>query len=121
VQKPRSKPGLADMMVWSEEAYQKVSEVVNGAFLSIKEKKNLRQLTKSDIADLEQLKIDVFTNLDIMSDVTANCVYENLSAGVRTPVEFQGMLEAREVSTDKLNIDNYRKRVIGVYIEYLYP
>ena len=56
-----------------------------------------------------------------MSDVPANCVHKNLSAGVRTPVEFQGMLEAREVSTDKLNIDNYRKRVIGVYIEYLHP
>ena len=119
VQKPRSKPGLADTMVWSEDAYNKVSEVVNGAFLNIKDKKNLRQLTKSDVADLEQLKLDVFTNLEILSEVDVDSIYTSLSVGARTPQDFKDMLESREVNTHDLNIDSYRRHVIGAYLEYL--
>ena len=106
-------------MVWSEDAYNKVSEVVNGAFLNIKDKKNLRQLTKSDVADLEQLKLDVFTNLEILSEVDVDSIYTSLSVGARTPQDFKDMLESREVNTHDLNIDSYRRHVIGAYLEYL--
>ena len=119
VDKPRSKPGLAEMVVWSEEAFQKVSEVVNDAFLNIKNKKNLRQLTKSDISDLEKLKLDVFVNLELLAPVTTDIVHAALSGGLQAPAAFKKMLDDQGVNTQSMNIEPYRKHAIGLYLEYL--
>lgn len=119
VDKPRSKPGVAELVVWTDEAFQEVSEIVNEAFLEIKQKKNLRQLTKSDVADLEKLKLDVFVNLELLAPVTANVVYEIMSGGHQAPTSFRTMLEDQGVTTQNMNIEPYRKRAVGLYIEYL--
>ena len=117
---PKSKPGLADVLTWTHDAFAHISDIVNDAFLNTKGKKNLRQLTKSDVADLESLKVDVFTNLDLLSNVTSTSIYNILSEGLRAPVEFRQALADSNISTDTMHIDAYRRSTIGIYIEYLY-
>jgi hypothetical protein len=119
VDKPRSKPGLAETITWSHDAFSQISEIVNDAFLSVKKKKNLRQLTKSDIMDLENLKLDVLTNIDPMAEVTADVIFHKLSTGAQSPKLFKNILESKGVTTSNMSIDSYRQYAIGCYIEFL--
>ncbi|NDB60276.1 hypothetical protein EB001_17755, partial [bacterium] len=92
IDKPRSKPGVAELVVWAEGAWDDISDILNDAFLNHTSKKNLRQLTKAEINDLEQLKLDVFTNIQPMSDVSIEAVYKLLSSKAQTPASFQSLL-----------------------------
>jgi hypothetical protein len=119
VDKPKSKPGVAALFVWTEEAFSEISDVVNDAFLSINKKKNLRQLTKSDVTDLESLKMDVFTNTELLSEVTPESVMNTLAQGLITPAEFRQILDKSQINVENMSIDAYRRRAIGAYIEFL--
>ena len=117
VDKPKSKPGVAEMVVWTSEAFAKISEVVNEAFLKTHNKKNLRQLTKADVSSLEQLKVDIFTSVPLLDTVTAGSIYKSLSSGQRAPSDFTSEMSKRNINTDAMNIESYRQNVIGLYIE----
>lgn len=117
VQKPKSTPGLADMIVWSENAWNSVSDIVTNAYLKSNSKKNLRQLTKSQVKDLEQLKLDVFTNLDINDSVDEKIVYSKIKSGVKTPSDFTKNLKSNNISVDSMAIDNYRAYILGLFVE----
>ena len=117
-EKPRSKPSLAQTIVFAEESWAKVSDVITNAFLQLNNKKNLRQLTKSQFKDLEQLKLDVFTNLNIGDHVSDASVLNSLKSNVKTPHEICERLKSENIDIDTMNIDTYRKHVIGCYIEH---
>lgn len=117
VDKPKSKPGVAELVVWSESAWNKVSATLTNAYLSTHNKKNLRQLTKSQFNDLEQLKLDVFTNLVILSDVTDESIFSILQSGMRTSKAFMDKLKSYNINMDNMTIDNYRRYIIGQYVE----
>ena len=85
VEKPRSKPSVAECFVYAEESWSKISEVVTKAFLEVNQKKNMRQLTKAQFADLEKLKLDIFTNFDIGDDVSEASIYKSLKNNVKAP------------------------------------
>ena len=119
VEKPKSKPGLAETIVWAEDSWNKVSSVVNDAFLNIKGKKNLRQLTKADVSDLEKVTLDVFTNIPTMSDVDASLVHQILSSNQKSPKDFNQTLAENSVSTENMSIDNYRRNIVGLFVEYI--
>ena len=119
VDKPKSKPGVADLFVWTEEAFSEISDIVNDAFLSINKKKNLRQLTKAEVSDLEMLKMDVFTNTELLSEVTAESVTTILSQGLTTPLEFRQRLQNSQINVENMSIDAYRRRAIGAYVEFI--
>ena len=118
VEKPRSKPSVAEAFVYAEESWAKVSEVITKAFLDINNKKNMRQLTKSQFADLEKLKLDIFTNFDIGDDVSDDSIYKSLKSNVKTPKVFSEDLEAKNINIENMNIDTYRKYIIGSYIDH---
>ena len=118
VDKPKSKPGLADLISWSQSSFVQISDIVNSAFLSVKKKRNLRQLTKADVADLESLKVDILTNLTPLSEVTAEVVHAHLVSGSRSPRDFRDSLLERGVNTNSMNIETYRQHVIGSYVDY---
>jgi hypothetical protein len=61
--KPRTKPGQATLLVWSNEAQKSISNIVNPALLNFYQKKNLRELTKAELMDLEDIKFKVLCNL----------------------------------------------------------
>tara|TARA_B100001564_G_scaffold343273_1_gene339687 strand:- start:403 stop:2415 length:2013 start_codon:yes stop_codon:yes gene_type:complete len=117
VETPKSSPGLAKTIVWAEGAWNKVSETLNNAFLKSHGKRNLRQLTKAQVKDLEQLKLDVFTNLDIDIKVDDSVVVNTLKSGKTTSQEFKDMLKHSDVNIDDMTIEDYRKNVIGLFVE----
>lgn len=117
VEKPRSKPGVAELIVWAEESWDTISDTLNSAFLGLKSKKNLRQLTKAEVLDLEQLKLDVLTNLDILQEVNSDIITSILSSNLKTPIAFSSALKDHNINIENMSIDKYRRSLIGLYIE----
>ena len=118
VDTPKSKPGTAEFILWSNEAFEKISEITNKAFLINKNKTNLRNLTKAEAFDLENLKIDILCSLPIMSKVTPKAVIDILKAGKRASKAFSKMLHDNNISRETMNIETYRKHAISMYIAY---
>lgn len=108
---------MAELVVWAEEAWDNISDVLNNAFLSHKNKKNLRQLTKAEVNDLEQLKLDVLTNIDLLSRVDAQSIHKVLASKCITPKAFKDALVTNDISLDTMNIDKYRRNIIGLFIQ----
>ena len=119
IAKPKSTPGVAELIVWSEENWDFISENLTDAFLSTLGKKNSRQLTKAEVSDLEQLKLDVFTNIEPMASVNAETIRNILSAQKKTPSDFKDILKDQGISLDTMSMEKYRRSTIGTYIEYL--
>lgn len=117
VANPRSKPGVAELLVWAESAWDKTSEILNNSYLGFKDKKNLRQLTKAEVNDLEQLKIDIFTNLPILQNVTAEAIQDILIQKKTTPESFKNLIKERDINIDNMTIENYRRNIVGLFIE----
>lgn len=116
-EQPRTKPGVAEFVYWAESTWKEISDVLTDAYLNSKSKKNLRQLTKSEVLELEKLKIDVLTNVELMSDVNANSVRDILISKKTTPKAFSSVLESNDVNPESMNIDKYRMKVISLYIQ----
>ena len=117
VANPKSKPGVAELLVWAEASWDNISGVINNAFLNCHNKKNLRQLTKLEASSLEQLKVDVLTNLPLMQPATTESIHSILNTKKTTPKEFMALLDSQNVNTDHMTIDNYRRNIIGLFIE----
>jgi len=117
VDKPKSKPGVAELVVWAEETWDNISDVLNNAFLNHKNKKNLRQLTKAEVNDLEQLKLDVLTNIDLLSKVDTKSIHKVLASKHTTPKDFKDALINNDISLDTMSIDKYRRNIIGLFIQ----
>jgi len=117
---PKSNPGVAEMMIWAEASFDKISTVVNEAFIASSEKKNLRQLTKAEINNLEQLKVDIFTNLDMLQKVDNTTIVAKIKENSRTPKSFANMIKEKNLSVD-MGIDLFRKNIICLYIESKMP
>ena len=116
---PKSKPGLADLIVWSQNAFDIISETVTEAYLKMSNKKNLRQVTKSEMEGLEKIKLDVLSNIDPLGEVTEESIHEKLFSGCLLPADFGNLLSEERIHPSSMAIDAYRKRVVGCYIEYL--
>jgi hypothetical protein len=114
---PKKKPGVAEFVYWAEESWKEISDVLTNAYLNSKSKKNLRQLTKSEVKELEKFKVDVLTNLDIMSEVNATSIRDILSENRKTPTAFASVLQEESINPESMNIDKYRMRVISLYIQ----
>lgn len=117
VDTPRSNPGVAELIVWSENAWNKVSACLNNAYLNLHSKKNLRQLTKAQFNDLEQLKLDVFTNLELLSSVDDSQIFGILNKKLKASKAFMDDLKSSNINIENMNIDNYRRYVIGKFLE----
>jgi hypothetical protein len=114
---PKSKPGVADLIIWTQDSFDKISEVTTAAFLGMKGKANMRKLTKAEVSDLERIKLDVLTNTELMSEVNASSVKSTLASNKKTPVAMAKTLKELKITTTNMSIDEYKKRSIGVFIE----
>jgi hypothetical protein len=114
---PRSKPGVADLIVWTQDSFDKISEVTTAAYLGMKGKANMRKLTKAEVSDLEKLKLDILTNVELMSDVTAESIKSTLASNKKTPAVMVKTLKDLNIATSNMSIDEYKKRSIGTFIE----
>lgn len=119
--KPKSRPGVAEMLVWADATWSNISEILTNAYLQSNSKKNVRQLTKAQFNDLENLKLDVFTNVELLQNVSDNDIYHLLLANKKMPKEFANLLSQHDININDTSIDKYRKYIIGLYIEYKTP
>lgn len=67
---PKNKPAISSIMVWSNEAQKTISNIVNPAILHFYQKKNLRELTKSEFVNLEEIKFQVLCHLKPFEEIT---------------------------------------------------
>jgi len=118
VDKPRSKPGVAELLVWSENTMNAISSLIVEPYLNGLNKSNLRQLTKSECKQLENIKLDIFTNINPLSSVSNEDIVSLLKANSKTPQDFKKILKTSGISLDKLSLEEYKNSVLGKYIEY---
>lgn len=119
VDKPKSKPGVAELLVWSENAMTSIANIIVDPYLHSLKKSNLRQLTKSEVKQLEKIKLDIFTNLDPLSSVSNEDIVSILKSNNKTPSALNKMLKTSGISLDKLSLEDYKNSVLGKYIEYI--
>jgi hypothetical protein len=118
VDKPKTKPGVADVIVWSESAWNAVSECIGDAYIKTHNIKNLRQLTKANSKEIEQLKIDVFTNLQYGDTVDNGLITKILKSKAQTPSYITKKLNDSNINMDNTSIDGYRRHAIGLFVEH---
>ena len=80
VVKPRTAANneFVNLLLWACDSQKKISEIVNPALLAHYKKKNMRGLTKSEMSELEYIKLAILSNLKPNTDVTADVVYNAL-------------------------------------------
>jgi len=115
---PKSKPGVAEFIVWANKSFDKISEITNEAYLSVLGKKNLRGLNKSQANDLEEIKLHVLSNLNPMSEVTVESIQKIIGSTKKMPQKLQERLNSTNTNLENMNIENFRKHAISCYIEY---
>lgn len=118
VEKPRTAPGLADLIDWSQDSYNKISECVTMAFLKANNKKNLRQVTKAELFDVESIKFDVLTNLDLLCEVNESVIHQHLANASLTPTAFKTLLSDKDININDMSIESYRKKAVSCFVEY---
>lgn len=116
IAKPKSTPGVAELLVWSDESIDKISEIVNSAYINSLNKKNLRQLTKSEFKNLETIKLDIFTNLEPFQPTNEAVICSMLKSNKTMPKLFSEQLLANNISINTMPIETYRKHVIAMFV-----
>ena len=120
VETPKNTPGVADLIVWANQSFDLISEVTNKAFLSVCNKKNMRQLTKAEVGSLESLKVDILTNLSVMYEkVDAEYINEVIKSNKKTPKEFKVIMANKDINILNMSMDEYKKQVVASYTEYV--
>lgn len=120
VEKPKNTPGVADLIVWANKSFDLISDVTNKAFLSVSNKKNMRQLTKAEVGSLETLKVDILTNLPVMCEnVDASYISEIVKSNKKTPKQFKIIMADKDINILNMSMDEYKKQVVASYTEYV--
>ena len=88
------------------------------AFLKANNKKNLRQVTKAELFDVERIKFDVLTNLDLLCEVNENVIHQHLASASLTPTSFKTLLSDKDIDINDMSIESYRKKAVSCFIEY---
>ncbi len=110
VLKPKTSPGVAEMFVWASSAFER-TQVVNKGYLEIKNKSTARQLTKDESSELESIKLAAFLALDPMCELSDSNLQKALSSNNVIPNEY------KYIKGTSITMENYKKMVIGLYVE----
>ena len=65
---------LVNISLWATEAQNKISEIINPAILAYHNKANLRSLTKSEMDQLEHLKLCILCGIEPFVDIDADII-----------------------------------------------
>jgi hypothetical protein len=117
VDTPKSKPGVATIVTMAQVAFDKICALLNEAVLSDTKKTNLRQLTKLEIEQLEYFKLVAFSNIDISEEITDENILKALKKSSILQ-EFQDLMQDYNISYANMTVDDYKKALIGVYVEH---
>ena len=89
--------------LWAVEAQSKISDVVSPIALSHFNKKNARSLNKSEVDQLEYLKICILTGMTPYMEITPEVVKDLLDRGTKPSSEFGSLVEAKVNSFTSAN------------------
>ncbi len=113
VDTPKSTPGVAELFVWATSAFDYTSVLIDG-YLSNKGKANMRQLTKAEAQEFEELRLSTLLNLEPMCEINDRAIYMAVSEKFKPIPE-----KLREIKSITNSIDTYRKLVVANYVEIL--
>jgi hypothetical protein len=114
---PKSKPGVAELISWANESFDKISEITTTAYLAVANKKNMRGLSKVQCAELEELKLHVLSNIEPMSEVTNQKIKEIIGSSKKMSQSFAKMLKTTNVDFKNSTTEKFRRHAISCYIE----
>ena len=80
----------------------------------------MRQLTKIEANELEQMKLHVLTNLSPMKSFSNSDISNILSSNKKMPTAFQKILASKNISPSKMPMETYKKYVIGAFVDYFF-
>jgi len=113
VDTPKSKPGVAELFVWASLAFENLN-VLSEGYLASKQKGDMRQLTKDESKELENLKLYAFLNLKPMSTVTNASIHQAVVA--KTSALFA---EFQNIRSSTSNLQDYKNHVLAKYVEHI--
>ena len=79
--KPRTSADLVNIILWANDAQKKIADLITPALLSHYDKKNVRSLTKSQMDELEYIKLCVLCGMEPYMEVDPAVVKELLDDG----------------------------------------
>ena len=85
---PKNSPNLGSLTIWATQAQEKVSQYLNSEILNVHGKKNLRELSKAQLQDLEELKFTVLCKIDPYSDIDEEVIKASLPEDLKVEKEF---------------------------------
>ncbi len=113
VDTPKSKPGVAELFVWATGALDEVNILSQGYMHSVG-KTDMRQLTRDESQELENLKLYAFLNLEPMCKVNATSIHKAVSS--KTSVLFSEFSKIRSTSS---SLQDYKNHVLAKYVEHI--
>lgn len=113
VDTPKSTPGVAELFVWATSAFDLTSILIDG-YLSRKGKANMRQLTKAEAQEFEELRLYTLLNLTPMCELNNKSIYNAISQAFKPIPE-----KLRDVKASANSIESYRKLIVANYVEIL--
>ena len=81
--------------LWALDAQAKISDVLSPIALSHFNKKNARSLNKSEVDQLEYLKMCVLTGMTPYMEITSEIVKQLLDMGTKPSTEFNSIVESK--------------------------
>ncbi len=121
VDTPKSKPGVAEFLVWTENSYDKISSIANKGYLAIKNKSTMRELTRLEAAELESLKLDVLSNVEPMSDFDERDITKIIGSTKKMPKTLSEKLKKEKINIVDMNMLTYKRHAVSSYIEHFLP
>ena len=123
VDKPKqivSQTEIASMSLWAGEAQAKINEVINPAILAHYNKKSLRSLTKSEMDQLEHLKMCILCNIQPFMEINADTLNNLLKNPVKETASFKNLMTSLKKdffnrNNRKPNVDELRKMAVSSY------
>lgn len=124
--KPNFRPqigrGYHNLLLWSTNAYNIISEKLSSVILSNFNKKNFRQLTIAEFKEAEEFKFTIFAQLEALSKITDTSIYAALQANrwtITDILEEYELLKNEYIETNQRepSTEENRQLYILAYVE----
>lgn len=113
VDTPRSKPGVAELFVWATSAFDATAILIDG-YLANKGRANMRQLTKFEAQEIEEIRLATLLNFEPMCEINNITLQKAISQKFK-PIP--AIIKNLRNTTN--SVESYRKLVIANYVEIL--
>ena len=115
-----SQTEIVNVSLWASEAQSKITQIINPAILAHYDKKTLRSLTKSEMGQLEHLKMSILCSTEPFVEVTPEIVNDLLKNPAKPTASFKNLMANLKKdffnrNNRKPNVDEMRKITVSCY------